>query len=186
MGQTWDSLLNEGQFNQLNVGSALASSTALVDITAGGATAGQAFTFPVNYLQQGFALRIRANGIVSNTGTPTLLIGLYYGGVSGTALATTGAATTASSLSNTTWRAEWDMRVDAVGTSGSIRTNGYVFGPYAAFTMMPATSSSGNNVTISTAAQNILTVGAQWGTNSASNSVQLINFTVEKLNEGNI
>lgn len=186
MGQTWVSLINEGGFSQLNTGTALASSTTLTDISPGGNTAGQALTFPANYMQVGFQFRVRANGIVSNTATPTLLIGLYWGGVAGAALATTGAATTASGLANTMWDLDALMRVDAVGTSGSIRTFGKVFGPFASITGMPATSSSGNNVTVDTSTSKILTVGGQWGTNSASNSVQVIQFTVEKLAEGNI
>lgn len=184
MNNSYLALLNEGGFSQLNTGSALASSTSLTDISAGGNTAGQALTFPANYLQIGQQYLIKANGIVSNTGTPTLLLGLYYGAAAGTALATTGAATTASTLSNTTWELEALLRVDAVGTSGSIRTIGHVFGPYAAYTMIPASSSSGNNVTVDTSSSKLLSIAAQWGTSSASNTIQLMQFTAIRLNEG--
>jgi hypothetical protein len=42
-------------------------------------------------------------------------------------------------------------------------------------------------VTVNTgASSNILTIGAQWGTSSASNSIQVIQFAPLRLNEGNI
>ena len=181
---TYGHLINNNQFSQLNVGTALASSVTLTDITAGGNTAGQALTFPANYLQPGQQYLVKANGIVSNTGTPTLLVGLYWGAAAGVALATTGAATTATSLSNATWELEALLRVDAVGTAGSIRTIGHVSGPYAAYTMIPASSSSGNNVTVDTSTAKVLTVAAQWGSSSASNSIQLMQFAVVRLNDG--
>lgn len=182
---TYEALLNSGQYNQLNLGTALASSTSATDITAGGNSPGRAFTFPAGYLQTGMQLRVRAKGIVSNTGTPNLTLGLYYGGVAGTALATTGAVATASSLSNSIWSLEADLRVDGVGASGAIRTLGSVSGPFASAVMLPAAgSSSGNSVTVDTSTAQILTVGATWGTSSASNSIQLVMFTVERSNEG--
>jgi len=190
MGQTWASLMNEGGYSQLNTGTALNTSTSLTDISPGGNVAGQAYQFNADYLQVGFQFLVYASGIVSNTSTPTLNLGLYFGGIAGTALATTGALTTTSGLSNTTWELEAKMRVDAVGTSGSIRTNGHVLGPIFGTTtcvMIPASSSSGNNVTVNTgAASNILTVGAQWSASSASNSIQVIEFAVVKFNEGNV
>lgn len=187
MGLTWVNLANDGGFSQLNTGTALNSSTSLTDISAGGNSTGQAYTIGAGFLQVGFQYEIEANGIVSNTATPTLLLGLYFGGVAGTALATTGATTTASSLSNNTWVLRALARVEAVGPSGTIRTIGTVVGPYSTTVLLPASSSSGNNVTVNTgAASNILTVGAQWGTSNASNSITCMQFTVKRLNEGNI
>jgi len=138
-------------------------------------------------LQLGQAYLVKANGIVSNTSTPTLLFGLYWGAVAGTALATTGAVTTPSGAwSNTTWDAEWLLRVDAVGTSGSIRTIGKLTVLTATPVLygMPITSSSGNNVTVDTSTAKLLTVGAQWGTSSGSDNIQLMQFAVVRLNEG--
>jgi hypothetical protein len=184
VNNTYDCLLNQAQYSQLNLGSALANSVAATDITAGANTAGEAFTLPASYLQVGMQFRVKARGIISNTGTPTLLLGLYYGGVAGTALATTGAVATVASLSNNIWSLDADLRIDGVGTGGAIRTLGVVSGPYAAATSLPASSSSGNSVSVNTSTANILTVGATWGTASASNTLQVVMFTVERLNEG--
>lgn len=182
---TLATLLNTGGYSQTQLGTALASSTSLTDISPGAATAGQAFTFPANYLQTGQQYTVRAKGIVSNTGTPTLLLGLYYGAAAGVALATTGTATTASSLSNSIWSLEADLRVDGVGTSGAIRTLGSVNGPYSGSVMLPAAgSSSGNSVTVDTSTAKALTLAAQWSASSASNSIQCVTFQVIKWNDG--
>lgn len=187
MDLTYQHLLNNNQFNQLNLGTALANSVVLTDITAGGNTAGQAFTFPASYLQPGQQYRIRARGIVSNTGTPTLNLGVFYGGVAGVALAQTTATTTVTGLANSPWLLEADMRVEATtGTSGTVRTLGTVVGPYSAtgFLSLPVSSASANSVTVDTSTAKILTIGALWGTASASNSIQVAMFTVERLDEG--
>ena len=180
-------LLNAQSFSQLNVGTALANSVVLTDISAGGNTAGQAFQFtgtgaPIS-LQTGQAYLVKANGIVSTTGTPNLTLGVYYGGAAGTALASTGALATGSGLSNVTWDLELLMRVDAVGTSGSIRSIGRVLGINGT-QMLPASSSSANNVTVNTSTSNVLTIGALWGTASASNSIQCAQFDVIYLTQG--
>ena len=181
-------LLNAQSFTQTQVGTALANSTTLTDITPGGNTAGQAFALnsPGSLqLALGQPFIVKANGIVSTTGTPNLTLGLYYGGVAGTALASTGATATGNNLSNATWELEFLCRVDAVGTSGSVRTIGHVMGPYAGYTMVPASSSSGNNVTVNTStSSSILTIGAQWGTAAAGNSIQLMQFAVLYLTQG--
>ncbi|MGA8763316.1 MAG: hypothetical protein WB562_10670 [Candidatus Sulfotelmatobacter sp.] len=179
-------LVNQGGYSQINTGTALASSASAADISPGGSTLGQAFTFPADSLQPGQQYRVRSKGIVSNTGTPNLTLGVYYGGVAGTALCTTGALATVTSLSNNLWTLEADIRVSGtVGTSGSIYALGSVAGPFASTAFMPATSSSGNLVaSLDTSVAKILTVGATWGTSSASNSIQVILFTVERLDEG--
>lgn len=179
-------LINSGQYSQLNSGTALSNSTTTTDISPGGNTSGQAFSFSSSSLQLGVHLRVRAKGIVSNTGTPTLNLGVYYGGAAGTALATTGAVTTLTGLSNALWHLECDLRVDAVGagTAGSIKSLGSVTGISASPVMMPASSASGNAVAVNTTSGALLTIAATWGTASASNSIQVIMFTVERLEEG--
>lgn len=178
-------MLNAGQYSALNAGAAYASSTTITDVSPGGNTAGQAFTLPASYLQPGQWLRVRARGIVSNTATPNLTLGVYLGGVAGTALCTTGAIATASSLSNNLWTLESDLRIVTVGTSGSMYAIGSVSGPYAAAAFMPATSSSGNLVSsLNTSSANLVTIGATWGANSSSNSLQVIDFQVMRDNEG--
>jgi hypothetical protein len=185
VNNTYDSLLNEGQYSQLNVGVAYNTSTSATDVSPGGNTAGQALTLNGATLQPGSEYRVTARGIVSTTGTPNLTLGVYYGGVAGVALATTGAIATGSGLSNVVWTLQCDVRVVNTGTSGSAYALGTVTGPYVASTVaIPASSSSGNLVTVNTSTANLLTVGATWGTSSASNTLQVIFFRVERLNEG--
>lgn len=179
---SWVGLLNAGQYNQENAGTAYASSTSATDISAGGNTAGQALLLPASYLVLGTQLRVTANGIVSNTSTPNLTLGVYYGGVAGTALTSTGAVATASSLSTNQWKLEALIRVVSVGTSGSMYTTGTVVGPYAGTQFMPANGTSPLVSSLNTGTANILTIGATWGTNSASNTIQCLQFCVEQLN----
>lgn len=177
-------LANAGQTNQTSTGSALASSSSLTDISPGGNTLGQAFQINADVLQPGTMLRYRANGIYSTTGTPTLLLGLYWGGIAGTALAVTAATTTASGVSNGTWILDATTRVISTGTSGTAVTIGSVLGIAATSanpTLMPATSSNGGQATIDTSTNKIVTVGAQWGTPSSSNTITCYQFAIEIL-----
>jgi hypothetical protein len=178
-------LLNNAGTSQTSTGTALSNSTTATDISPGGNVAGQAFTIKGGTLRVGQQFRVRAKGIASTTGTPNLTIGVYYGGVAGTALCSTGAIATSSGISNVLWTLEADLRVNAVGTSGSIYALGSVAGPYASTAFMPASSSTGNLVSsLDTSVDKIVTIGATWSAASASNSIQVILFGVEFLNEG--
>jgi len=178
---SWTQVINAGQYNQLNAGTALASSASLTDISPGGNQQGEALNIPASYLQQGMQLRVRASGIYSTTGSTSLTLGIYFGGVAGTALATATFGASANA-SNAIWRLDADVRVDATGTSATLRTLGTLsgltsYGPVA----LPASSSNGNAVSVATGAANLLTVGAQWGTGAAGNSITCYMFTVEQL-----
>jgi hypothetical protein len=180
-------LSNADQYNQINVGVPYANSTTPTDISPGGATLGDAFEWHESYLQVGAAFRVTARGIISTaTGNPNLTLGLYLGGItSGVALATTGSLLTAASLYNNPWVLSADLRVDGTGTSGGIRTLGTAFGPWpsAAIASLPPYSSSGGLAVVNTGIPNILTVGATWSQANAANSLQVIFFDVERLNE---
>lgn len=173
---TWESLLNSPQ--PTAAGTALANSTTLTDISQA-----PQFTLPANFLQAGSALRLTAHGVFSNTGTPTLIVGFYYGGVAGIALAATAATTTTTGATNWSWRAECLVTVRSTGSSGTAWTQGQFANPTALTTqssiVMPGTAPAA--VTIDTTAAKTLTVGAQWGTASASNTITLHGFYVESL-----
>lgn len=181
MNNTYVSLISAGQYVAQNTGTALANTTTPTDISPGGNTTGQALTLPSGYLQPGVRLRVTAKGIVSTSGTPNLTLGIYLGGVAGSALATTGTLATGSALTNQVWSAECDIRVVS---PSSVYALGNVTNIYTSLAMMPATSSSGNLVTGLATSSQVLTLGATWGTASASNSIQCILFDVQRLNEG--
>jgi len=170
----WATLLNTPQ--PTAAGTALANSTTLTDINPT-----PNYTLPANFLQIGSSLTLRAWGKFSTTGTPTLLLGFYYGGVAGTALATSGAVTTGSGVTNVPWRLELDVPVWTTGTSGTCEPQGfYMLGTsvsaYATPGPLPVIAQA--TVTIDTTAAKILTVGAQWGTANASNTVQCLGIKI--------
>lgn len=162
-------------------GAALASSTTLTDASPG-ATAG-AITIPGGALDLGTILRIRAFWTASNTSTPTLLSGFYYGGVAGTALAATSAVTTTTAMSGWTWRMDYEGVVQTVGTSGKIMGAGYIMVPTSltASTYRPIPETTPAQVTIDTTVSKIVTLGLQWGTSSASNTATARFLSVELL-----
>lgn len=170
--QTWMSLISDEYTGD---GSALASSTTLTDISPT-----PNLVLPANYLRSVSHLRVVAGGKFSNTSTPTLNLGVYYGAVAGTALATTGAITTTTAASNTTWRLECDIYIRTDGSSGTAQALGSVFGisgtGFIGANQLPASGIT--NVSIDTTAAKALTVGATWGTNSASNTITCSLFKV--------
>jgi hypothetical protein len=178
---SWEQLINDGMYGQENAGSVLSNSTALTDITGGGNTPGQALLIPASYFVPGQQFSIRARGIASTTGTPNLTLGIYLGGVAGVALAASTFATSAN-MANQTWSISADVRIMTTGTGGSVQTLGSISGLSTALAMLPATSASGGSAGVNTGQANILTVGAQWGAASTSNSIQLFQFLVEQMN----
>lgn len=190
--QSWETLANAPSYSSENVGTAYKESTTLTDISPGGNTAGQAFTVGRDCppLEPGTIIRFNARGIFSNTATPTLIMGLYWGGVAGVSIAETVAITTPSGVTTQSWNLEATSRVLSVGTSGKIITQGVVDGiesvsltsTSAGSTLMPETTATGGEATINTSENKILTVGAKWGTSSASNTITCYQWIVEFLN----
>lgn len=172
----WESLLNSPQ--PTAAGTALANSASLTDVSVA-----PQFVLPANFLQAGSALKFTAFGVFSTTGTPTLLLGIYYGGIAGTALATTGAITTATGVTNVPWRLSLSTTIRSTGTSGTAISQGYCgFGTsVSAWSWLPVPNTALATVTIDTTASKALTVGAQWSAASASNTLTLHGFQIESL-----
>lgn len=157
-------------------GAALASSAALTDISPIPPR-----VLAANALEVGSILRLTASGRFSTTGTPTLAIGFYYGGIAGVALCATSAVTTPSGVTNQTWRCEAEVTVRTVGSSGTALGIGVAENiSTVATNMMPATAPAA--ATIDTTTAKSLTVGAQWGTSSASNTITCHFFLAELVN----
>lgn len=157
-------------------GTAYASSTTITDVSPT-----PNITIPANLLEIGSLLRLSAWGTFSNTGTPTLLLGFYYGAVAGTALAATSAITTTTGATNWQWRMWYEGRVRSVGTSGTIMGAGEVAlaTSLTAWTYRPIPETALATVTIDTTAAKAITAGATWGTNSASNTLTCLHFDAE-------
>lgn len=159
-------------------GTAYASSVVLTDVSS---TAFPYATTP-NQLIVGSWLHLTAFGVFSNTGTPTLLLGFYYGGVAGTALAASTAITTTSGVTNVPWRMELDVICRSIGTSGTVMCNGYLdLGTsVSAVTHIPLPQVALATVTVDTTLSKLISVGAQWGTNSGSNTLTCHGFGIEQ------
>jgi hypothetical protein len=157
-------------------GAALASSAALTDVSPT-----PQLTFPANFLQPGMVIRVKAAGFFSNTSTPTLLLGVYYGGVAGTALAATSAITTTTGATSWQFTLEYVGRIRTIGSSGTIMGFGAVdlATSLTAVTHRPIPETALATVTIDTTAAKAITLGAQWGTNSASNTLTCVHFDVD-------
>lgn len=157
-------------------GAALASSVALTDISPLPAN-----VIPANMLEKGCELILEASGFFSTTATPTLLLGFYLGGVAGVALAASPAITTGTATA-WAWRMRYKGRIRGIGTAGSIVGYGALelCTSLTALTTTPIpTVAASRTVAIDTTAAKAVTVGAQWGTNSASNTITCDEILVE-------
>jgi hypothetical protein len=173
--QSWRAVLNSPG---VGAGTALANSTTLTDISPA-----PQLVLPANYLYVGQRLRITAYGIFSTTATPTLLLGGYYGGVAGTLLAATAANTTGTATA-WPWQLWLDILVKTTGSSGTVWCNGMVnLGTSLTTFTTPyfLPSSQTQPITINTTTANALTVGAQWGAASSSNTITCEDAYVEAL-----
>jgi hypothetical protein len=150
-------------------GSALASSTTLTDVSPT-----PPILIPSNLLDVGMEIELCATLNFSTTGTPTLLVGFYHNGVANTVIGATSAVTTGSGAAAWPIEMYWRGRVRSIGTSGTIVGKGHVkFGTaLTSYSVRPIPeTSAGRTVTIDTTTAKSVTVGAQWGTSSASNTI---------------
>jgi hypothetical protein len=147
--------------------------TSAKDIPEGESTAGGFSIIYGGQLQAGTYIDIEAFGVASNTATPTLILGVYYGLVAGTALAVSAAKTTTTAMSNWEWHLWYTGRVVSVGTSGSIIGSGYWRLPTSltAWTEFRLPETAPAAVTIDTTVNKQISIGATWSASSASNSI---------------
>lgn len=158
-------------------GAAYANSTTLTDVAPT-----PAIILPAGVLDTGTKIYYEIFGRYSNTGTPTLNLGIYSGTVaqaigSGVALLTSGAVTTVTTVTNRTWRMEGSLTVRSNSATGSIIGVGELSNvTTGGKDMLPATAPAA--VTVDTTVARYITVGATWGTASASNTLTVheVNF----------
>lgn len=184
---TWKNLLDP---HPVARGDAKNTFTAYQDV------AGTAATKPLPQtaayeLKAGTRVEIEAWGEFSTTATPTLQIGAIYnattGAAGGTALAQSGAVTTASGAAAFPWHYHVGGVVTTVGTSGVIYIHGVLdlgtsLTAFAA-SACPVTAAA-RSVTIDTTIAAKWGLGATWGTSSASNGITVDVFNVTVLNQG--
>lgn len=172
--QFWEVPLNAPL---LGAGTAYNTSTTLTDVSPA-----PQYVLPANSLIVGSHIRVTAAGTFSNTGTPTLLLGIYLGGVAGVALAATGATTTTTAATNWPWRIRVAFTVRTIGATGTLMpVGGYLFlaTSLTNYSVIPVPATALANVTRDTTASNIISLGAQWGTSNAANTLTCHSFLVE-------
>jgi len=176
--QFWESTLNSPG---LGAGASYNTSNTITDVSPA-----PQLILPANFLYVGQSLRLTAYGTYATSGTtPTMILGFYYGGVAGVALAASTAVTTTNTATvNWPWHMEAIATVRSVGSSGTIITQGYLdlATSLTAWTHIPIPGTALATVTIDTTAAKAVTVGATWGTNSANNILFCQNFVCEAMN----
>lgn len=179
--QAWEETLISAQVD----GTALASSTTATSILPAAAK----FTLPANYFAIGRLLKVTALGRISTTtGPPTITFDVRLGSV----VAFNGAAvTTVASVTNKTWLLEAWLTCRAIGasTSANLMGSGRLIssavvgstGGAANTAMLPDSAPAVGTGFDSTTSQ-VVDLFATWSASSASNSVQLHQYTLESIN----
>lgn len=147
-------------------------------------TAIATLTIPANDMVVGAAYRIKAWGTASTTGTPTMQFRALMGA---SPMASTGAITSTSGLSNKSWSVEAYVTVLTTGTSGT--TFGHLDFPNAfasTGTGSPASATSVIQdgtaaVTTNTTISNTFTINFTWGTANASNTLTCRGVIAERV-----
>lgn len=135
------------------------------------------YSIPANTLVAGSIIKVRFQGIATATNsTDTLTIKLYLGGLSGTAILTG----TATDVANSdVFIGEALIQVRTVGASGTFVSVGSTnIVPAASGTAVPVYQIVASTAIDTTAAQ-VVGVGADWSSSSASNSARLDIMVVE-------
>ncbi len=140
----------------------------------------KSYTIPANSLRVGDILTVRAQAIATATNsTDTLTLKLYLGGLTGTAICTTGAIDVANGdigYINAT------IVIRTIGASGTfVATGVQSLGVPGTVTAKPFLLGS---TAIDTTATKVLGVSATWSTNNAGNSARLDVFEVENVRLG--
>lgn len=136
-----------------------------------------------NTLRKGSKIEVEAEGEFSNTGTPNLTLGVYYGavGVSWQSAATL----TVTAATAWPWHLRWRGIVTALGATGSMTGQGIMDLGTALTTNSPSNfpaTAAARVVAIDTTVDKAIGIGAAWSASSASNTLKVNNMSVLILN----
>ncbi len=175
-GQWWISNVNSpGE----GAGSAYASSNSAADVSP----APQFLSQTYGPMYAGQRWRFIGWATASNTATPTLNLGVYYGGVGGTPLCTSGTVLTTVSMSSWWWKIEVYTEIRSVGSSGTAYSMGWIYIPTSATAVtVQQMSGTAQTATVNTTTNSALTFGATWSANSSSNTLTVQGWSIEQLN----
>jgi hypothetical protein len=133
------------------------------------------YSIPANTLKAGSVIRIKFQGIATATTAETLLVKLYIGGLTGTALLT---GTATDPANNDIFVGEATVVIRTIGASGPLvaMASGNIV-PAATRVAVPVYQITAST-TIDTTAAQVVGVGADWS-GSGSNSARLDILVVE-------
>lgn len=136
---------------------------------------------PANFLKKGMILHMTASGTFSTTGTPTFVVGPYYGS---TVLGVNVAFTTASGAATLPWHMETWTQIFTDGSAGTAWTDGSLtYGTtFTAVTTIPIPGIAQAAVAVDTTAATALTMKATCSASSGSNIWICYKYVVECLN----
>jgi len=173
----WRSCLGGLVNSSTAASSAVASTSSLTNFSGG---TNNSYGVLANDCQAGVTYTVTASGVYSTTGAPTLRLFLNEDGT-GTSLSSTSAITTPSGASNLGWQLTAQMIcVDTthVEVQGSV-TIGNVTTDLSTSAIVALMQNSGTAAWTTSA--HTLYIGAQWGTSSASNTITMRQFIVQRV-----
>lgn len=152
-------------------------------------------TLPANFMADGRLLRLKAFGQYNNTGTPTMIFSLRWGGVAGTLLAKSATVTTPSGVTAVPWELEVMIQVRSNGSTGTAMVNGHAFvfsgtaptvaSATGAAAVAPITNGGVTTPAVATCdftADTALALTLTWSAASASNTATGLNYSLEAMN----
>jgi hypothetical protein len=165
-------------YTNIGTGTAINNTTAETSLFTGlTGSAGSTATIEAGISRQGTIYRIRAFGNLQTTGTPTLQLLVRLGGIAGTVIFNTGAATMATV--NGRFQIVIDLLVTAIGAGGNISAFGQI--EYSSVTGGAATINTNvgaNTTAVDLSASQAIEVSIVWGTANASNSIQVFGLSI--------
>lgn len=142
-------------------------------------------TLPANDLVVGADYRLTAWGVASVTGTPTLTLRTRYGGVAGTAYASSGARTAQSAAATRPWRVETYFTCLSTGASGSLHGQQLTYELLSVAGALPAAPAvlldGGAPIAGDTTTSKVLALTAQWSAASSSNTLTCEGWIAERV-----
>ncbi len=156
----------------------IASSTAIASTVAETPFSVSATVPAFSFNRPGTRMRITGSGKFSTTGSPTLQIAVK---LNGNTIAAIPAAATFNNSANFGWSIVGEVVARSIGVGGTFQ-NGACHGGYTAVNSQGCTYP--NNFVTDTTINETVTVTAQWGTSSASNTITMDELGIEILTAG--
>lgn len=154
----------------------IASST--TETTLIGTMAGINKTIGASHLTAGKTYRFKLTGYIGNTGTPTIRVKIKLGS---TVILDSTAVTMVTITGSQMFKVEGEITCRTIGASGTVigQADFQYYSTQTTVNRMSIVSTSA--VTYDTTAIGAFDITAQWGTNSASNTITSTNFILEEI-----